>query len=380
MRSREVTPSGIFAGIQFVLLCALLIEPCLAQSRRAQTPQPPTGQDKSQTQIVPRPQQTKPQKDPVTEKPQTIDPDEVVKISTDLTNVLFTAVNKDRQFVTSLKQGDLQILENGVVQEITMFERETDLPLSIGILVDVSGSEEKTLPDEKGAAREFVHNVIHPAKDRVAVLSFTGEATVEQELTNRVLALEKAIDNIEIVLPLEDTSIISASGRPIHLPSDSRAGSTAIWDAILSTSNEMLGVTPEHTRRAIILLTDGEDTSSRVRMQDAVDTAIKQNVVIYSIGIGDRRNFGIDSKTLKKISEKTGGRAFFPDNELELKAAFSQIQDELRSQYLIAYSSTNRARDGSFRRIQIDVLNPDFKKEKLRLLYRDGYYARAVRR
>jgi Ca-activated chloride channel family protein len=377
---RQSILSGVVAGFGSVLLCALLIEPCLAQSRRTPTPPPQTSDDKSQTPPAPRSQQAKPRNEPVAEKPQTVDPDEIVRISTDLTNVLFTAVNKDKQFVTSLKKDDLQILENGVAQEITMFERETDLPLSIGILVDVSGSEERTLPDEKAAAREFVHNVIHPAKDKVAILSFTGEATVEQDLTNRVLALEKAIDNIEIVLPLEDTSIISASGRPIHVPSDPRAGSTAIWDAILSTSNEMLGVTPEHTRRAIILLTDGEDTSSRVRMQDAVDTAIKQNVVIYSIGIGDRRNFGIDTKTLKKISEKTGGRAFFPDNELELNAAFTQIQDELRSQYLIAYSSTNRARDGSFRRIQIDVLNPDYKKEKLRLLYRDGYYARAGRK
>jgi VWFA-related protein len=210
------------------------------------------------------------------------------------------------------------------------------------------------------------------------VISFTGEATVEQGLTNRVLALEKAINNIEIVLPPEDTSIISANGMPIPIMSDPRAGTTAIWDAIWSTSSEMLAHTPEHTRRAIILLTDGQDTSSRVRRDEAVDRALKDNVTIYSIGIGDRRNFGVEEKTLKRLSERTGGRAYFPRNETELSAAFAQIQDELRSQYLVAYSSTNKVRDGSYRKIQIDVVNAELKKDKLRLLHREGYFAKAV--
>jgi VWFA-related protein len=175
---------------------------------------------------------------------------------------------------------------------------------------------------------------------------------------------------------VEETTIISASGFPVSVGTDSRLGTTAIWDAVSATSTDMLSQTPERTRRAIILLTDGEDTSSRIKRQDAIDRAVKDNVVVYSIGIGDRRHYGLDQGALRKISEKTGGRAFFPENEVELRSAFAQIQDELRSQYLVAYSSTNKARDGSFRKIQVEVVNPDLKKQKLRLLYRDGYYAR----
>lgn len=326
-------------------------------------------------QRVPQPTPVAPQEKT---KGESIEPDEVLKVSTDLTNILLTAVDKDKRFITTLKQSDLQVLENGVVQDVLMFERQTDLPLSLGILVDVSASEAETLPDEKAAAREFVQSVIRPTKDEVAVISFTGEATVEQGLTSRVLALEKAINNIEIVLPVEDTSIISASGMPIPIRADPRAGTTAIWDAIYSTSNEMLAHTPEHTRRAIILLTDGQDTSSRVRRDEAVDRALKDNVTIYSVGIGDRRNFGVEEKTLRRLSERTGGRAYFPRDEEELRAAFVQIQDELRSQYLVAYSSKNKVRDGSFRKIQIDVVNPELKKDKLRLLHREGYFAKAA--
>jgi VWFA-related protein len=358
------------------------------QSGRApvQQERPRTVEEKPPAQAI----QRVPQPAPVTlqekkkgdtqekNKGESVEPDEVLTVSTDLTNILLTAVDKDKRFITTLKQTDLQVLENGVVQEISMFERQTDLPLSIGILVDVSGSEAETLPDEKAAAREFVQSVIRPTKDEVAVISFTGEATVEQALTNRVLALEKAINNIEIVLPPEDTSIISASGMPIPIRADPRAGSTAIWDAIYSTSNEMLANTPEHTRRAIILLTDGQDTSSRVHREEAVDRALKDNVTIYSVGIGDRRNFGVEEKTLRRLSERTGGRAYFPRSEEELRGAFAQIQDELRSQYLVAYSSNNKVRDGSYRKIQIDVVNPELKKEKLRLLHREGYFARAT--
>jgi VWFA-related protein len=307
---------------------------------------------------------------------QQVDENDVVRVSTDLTNVLVTAVDKDKRFITSMKEGDIRVLENGVPQQVSTFQRETDLPLSLALLIDVSKSEEWTLPNEKSAAREFVQTIIRPKKDTAAVVSFTGDPTVEQELTNSVLQLEKAIDNVEIVLPPNESFVIAANGQPVPINTDTRLGTTAIWDAVVATSTDMLSRTPEQTRRAIILLTDGEDTSSRTRRQEAIDRAVKDNVVIYSIGIGDRRNYGIDSGALKKLSEKTGGRAFFPDNEMELRTTFAQIEDELRSQYLVAYASTNKARDGSFRRIEIEVVNPDLKKQKLRLLYRDGYFAK----
>jgi VWFA-related protein len=294
----------------------------------------------------------------------------VVRVETDLTNVLFTAVDKDRRFVTNLKKEDLHVMENGVPQEVSIFERETDLPLSIALLVDTSKSEFNSLPDEKSAARAFVDSIIRQDRDQVAVISFTGEATLEQALTADKNSLQAAIERLQIVLPPEPqdgSSDLDASEDP--------RGYTGIWDAVWVISNDIMSQTRERTRRAIILLTDGEDTSSTTKMQEAIDTAIKANTVIYAIGIGDRKEYGIKEGTLRKVAERTGGRAFFPRDEADLRASFAQIQLELRSQYLLAYSPSNKTRDGSYRQINLEIVNPELRKQKLRLLYRQGYYA-----
>jgi VWFA-related protein len=163
---------------------------------------------------------------------------------------------------------------------------------------------------------------------------------------------------------------------PISGDNQRRAGSTAIWDAIWVTTREVLFETSDKTRRAIILLSDGIDTSSRMKVGEAVESALKTDAIIYCIGIGDSFSFdGVDEGSLRKLSENTGGRAFFPRNEDDLRSAFAQIQDELRSQYLVAYSSTNKAKDGSFRKVQIEVANPELARQNLRLTYRQGYFA-----
>jgi VWFA-related protein len=164
---------------------------------------------------------------------------------------------------------------------------------------------------------------------------------------------------------------------PISGSQQALAGSTAIWDAIWATSNELLSDAAEHTRRAIILLTDGEDTISQVHMQDAINRALKADALIYAIGIGDRYQFGINEGALKKITESTGGRAYFPRNERELRDSFAQIQSDLREQYLVAYSSTNKSRDGLYRHVAIEIVNPETRKENLRLNYRPGYFAKS---
>jgi VWFA-related protein len=124
------------------------------------------------------------------------------------------------------------------------------------------------------------------------------------------------------------------------------------------------------------LLTDGDDTSSRLKMHDAIARAQKADALIYAIGIGDRYSFNVDEGSLRKISEQTGGRAYFPRNERELREAFVQVQRDLREQYLVAYSPSNKSRDGSYRRIEIQIVNPDLRKENLKLNYRSGYFAK----
>jgi Ca-activated chloride channel family protein len=144
------------------------------------------------------------------------------------------------------------------------------------------------------------------------------------------------------------------------------------------TIEDLLSKAPEGTRRAIVLLSDGDDTSSTIKKQDVIDFAVKSDVAIYSIGFRDR-DFSegkLDSGALRKVSDRTGGRAFFPTGPGELQSSFAQIDQELRSQYLIGYSPTNKNRDGSYRRIRLEIVNPDLRKDKPLLLYRQGYYAK----
>ena len=324
--------------------------------------------------------QPPPQQRPAPQRDETIDDDDVERVESDLTNVLFTAVDKSRRFVTTLKQGDIRVLEDGVEQKVFTFQRETDRPLSLAILIDCSASQERTLPEEKSAAQRFVDTVIRATKDEVAVLTFTGDATLEQGLTGSAARVRRAIDRVEFTPPSGYIGGgVLVGTPPISGDNQARAGSTAIWDAIWVTSREVLSESSDKTRRAIILLSDGVDTSSRLKLQEAVDSALKADAIIYSIGIGDSFSFeGVDEGSLRKISERTGGRAYFPRNEDDLRSAFAQIQEDLRSQYLIAYSPSNKSKDGSFRKVQIEVTNPEVKKQNLRLTYRQGYFARSA--
>ncbi len=311
------------------------------------------------------------------------DGDEVVRVETDLTNILFTAIDRDKRFITSLRREDVRVFENDAPQEIFTFQRETDLPLSVAILIDVSRSQAEPLPNEKAAALAFVKSVLRPDKDNAAVVSFTGKQKIQQPLTNDVAALKSSIERLEVKVPPAKkltgrVAYPQAENAPAVDDEDDAIYSTAIWDALFFTADKILAHTPERTRRAIILLSDGDDTSSDLKKSEAVERAIKSNVTIYSIGIGSS-DWGIKKKTLREVSEKTGGGAFFPEDKTALGNAFAQIEQELRSQYLLAYTPSNNLRDGSYRRIRLEIINPDLRKQKLRLLYRQGYYAQAVK-
>ncbi len=308
------------------------------------------------------------------------DSDEVVRVETNLTNIFFTAADKSKRFVSTVKREDIRILEDGQPQEVFTFQQNIDLPLSIAILIDTSGSEERTLPDEKAAARAFLESVVKTNKDEAAVVSFTGEVTLEQGFTGNLERLRHAIERVEFVPPAGyiGGGVVVGSTPPISGTNQMLAGSTAIWDAVWATSNELLSESAENTRRAIILLTDGEDTISQVKMHDAITRAQKADAFIYAVGIGDMYRGGVDEGSLRKITEQTGGRAYFPRNERELREAFAQIQRDLREQYLIAYSPSNKARDGSYRRIEIEIINPELRKQNLKLNYRPGYFAKTM--
>jgi Ca-activated chloride channel family protein len=367
--------------LAFSLSASLFLSGALAgapqrAAAQQQSPQEPSPQEKSRPRRTNDAPQTTPKPSPK-EDEVTLQDDEVLRVETDLTNILFTAVDKQKRFVTTVKQEDVRVLEDGQPQEIFTFARQTDLPLSLAILVDTSISEERTLPIEKAAASAFVDAVLRPDKDEAAVISFTGESTLEQGLTGSASRVRRALDRVEFIPPSGYIGGGQVAGTPpISGTNQSTQGSTAIWDAIWVTSDDVLSQTSDKTRRAIILLTDGHDSSSQKKMDAAIDRAVKADAVIYAIGIGDEYYGGVNKGTLRKLSEKTGGRAFFPEDESELHAAFAQIQLELRSQYLVAYSSSNKRKDGSFRRVEIEILNPELRKQNLRLTYRQGYFAK----
>jgi VWFA-related protein len=367
---RRLTFSGIVAAIALLAIAANF--GVTSQAYRGQ-----------QDSAVVRPGQNLPEPSPTPPKREddvTLSSDDVVRVETNLTNIFFTAADKQKRFISTLKREDIRVLEDGVPQEVFTFQPNSDLPLSLAILIDCSSSEERTLPDEKIAARAFLESVMRADKDEAAIVSFTGEVTLEQGLTGNVSRLRRAIDRVNFVPPSGyiGGGIVVGGTPPISGTQQTLAGSTAIWDAIWATSNELLNDAAEHTRRAIILLTDGVDTISQVRMQEAINRAVKADALIYAIGIGDRYTFGIDEGALKKISEGTGGRAYFPRNDRELNDAFVQIQQDLRERYLIAYSPSNKNRDGSYRRISIEIVNPELRRDNLRLTYRPGYFAKSV--
>jgi len=303
--------------------------------------------------------------------------DEIVRVETNLTSIFLTAADKHKRFINTLKKEDIRVLEDGQVQDVFTFQQNLDIPLSIAILIDTSASEERTLPEEKAAAQTFLEAVLRPGRDEAAVVSFTGEVTLEQGFTGSIDRLRRAIQRVEFVPPSGYIGGGVVVGTPpISDRNQTLVGSTAIWDAVWVTSKDLLVEAADNTRRAIILLTDGVDTSSQEKMSEAVARAQKADALIYTVGIGDSYGFGVDEGSLRKISEQTGGRAYFPRSERELRDAFAQIQRDLREQYLLAYSPSNKARDGSYRRIQIELINPELRKQNVKLNHRAGYFAK----
>jgi VWFA-related protein len=183
-----------------------------------------------------------------------------------------------------------------------------------------------------------------------------------QDLTSDLDKLTRALDEVRI--PPEVVTVRRGGTPPIN---NSGVGSTALYDSVYSVSSDLLR--REAGRRVIILVTDGEDTSSSIKLRDAIERTWRSEIIVYSVGIGGP--MGVDQGTLKKIAAETGGRAFFPKNESDLDKAYAQIDEDLRSQYVLAYSPVNGARDGSFRTIQVKVKN----HTDLTVRHRRGYFA-----
>lgn len=299
--------------------------------------------------------------------------DDTLSIQTQLVSVPFAVVDKRNRYVNDLTAQDVQVLENGKPQEIFSFTRESDLPLTFALVFDVSGSQQYSIAEQRAAAKAFLRQVLRPEKDLAGVVTFRRDIEMRQKLTNNVAALERAVDDVRF-----ESGGYVYGGTP---PLDPSITGTSLFDAVYVVSGEMLP--REAGRRVMILLTDGEDTTSRYKLSEAIDMALRSDVQVYAIGIpgGVPNGFGgititgLDRRTLERLCESTGGRAFFPRNPADYAAAFQQIETDLRHQYIVTYSPSNPARDGSFRTITVKITRPGEAKD-WRVFARKGYYAK----
>jgi Ca-activated chloride channel homolog len=272
----------------------------------------------------------------------------VFRAHTDEVNVIFTVTDKRGKFIRDLKQGEFRILDNNLPpKQVTHFDAETNLPLRVGLLIDASNSIRDRFQFEQQAAIEFLQQIIRPQSDKAFVLAFDEVWDLTQDFTGD---MDKLTRGIQVIRP---------------------GGGTAMWDAVYFASRDKLLKEKDNfpVRRAIILVSDGDDNQSRVLRQEALDMAQRAEVIVYTISTNLSSTQDQGDKNLKILADATGGRAFFPFKLQELADAFHDIQEELRSQYVIAYKPDQFYANGQFRPIQITMAD-----KKFRVRAKKGYY------
>ncbi len=289
-------------------------------------------------------------------------PLQTLKIGTNLVNVYFSARDKSG-FITNLTKDDCLVAENKEPQVIKNFTQEKKLPLTIGILLDTSGSQTNVLPLEQESGAEFLKDVITP-KDEAFLISFDINVDLLADYTNSPREIKRALDKARINTGA-GTGSVTGNSTP---------KGTLLYDAVYLAANDKLR--QEAGRKILVLLTDGGDQGSQETLKTATEAAQKANAIIYVILIADRQSYmsmGMiytGSRDMEQLAHETGGRVInVGNNGNKLREAFDQIQDELRTQYLLSYTPTNLKTDGTFRNINLDC------GKALKVQTRKGYYA-----
>jgi VWFA-related protein len=289
----------------------------------------------------------------------------VISLDVQVVNVFASVRDKSGRYINTLTKDDFVLKEDGKVQEIKYFASESNLPLTLGIIFDVSVSQENLIDEEKRSAKAFIDSVI-TEKDLAFVVSFGPDSRLEQDLTSSHKLLSRAIDRLEI------RGGVYGPVTPGTNPTSTPRG-TVLYDAVYVAARDMLR-TPVG-RKAIILLTDGLDQGSKVKIDEALREAQLSDVVVYSIlhydaGFHGPFGRGTADYDLGKMAKETGGTLFKPKRNQSLSSIFDEIQEQLRNQYSLGYTPTNSATDGSYRKIDLDV-----KPKGLKVQTRNGYYA-----
>jgi len=277
-----------------------------------------------------------------------------IRIQVNLVNLFATVRDKKtKKIAIGLEQGDFKVSEDNTAQEISSFSRETNLPITLGLLIDTSGSVEQTLGAEQDAAIRFLNRVMRQG-DLAMVISFDSDADLLAGFTEDKMILERAIRRTRI------------AGAAMAGPLGGTPPGTIFYDAIYLACTDKLA--EETGRKALVILTDAQDSGSRVRVQEAIEAAQRTDTVVHVLLITP--GWGANEGAARKLTEETGGRTIVVRSEKNLEEAFDQISEELRSQYTLGYYSSNTARDGSFRKVEVESTRKD-----VTVLTRRGYYA-----
>ena len=274
-----------------------------------------------------------------------------ISVNVALVNVLFTVSDSRGRFVTTIPREKFRVFDDNKPQVITHFSHETDLPLAVALLIDTSGSVSDKVEFERDAAIGFLKSTLRRGKDRALLITFDSKINLLQDYTDDTDALTRAAEKLR------------------------GGGGTALFDAVYVSASEKLA--RQDGRRIEILISDGNDTTSRKSLDDALQAAHQSDTTIYCISTNSiLKNSTVDAdsgnRTLRRLAEETGGRVVFPAKADDLVAAFKKIQQELRSQYVLAYHPSDDRRNGAFHRIHIET-----NDRQLRIKARTGYFARS---
>ena len=297
--------------------------------------------------------------------------DEPIKVDVNVVNVLASVHDKKGALINSLRKEDFTLLEDGQQQPIKYFTKETDLPLTIGMLVDVSGSQANLIEIERRAASEFFRAVLKK-KDVAFLISFGADSELLQDITGSPRLLQEGLDRLKL-----NAGVSYGGGGPV--PTANTPRGTVLFDAVSLASTDRLQ--KEVGRKVIVLITDGGDQGSTFTIKRAIEDAQKADAVIYSIYyvdpsayFGRRGGFSFGDagceSCLKQMSDETGGRVFKVDRSHTLQDAFNQLQDEMRSQYAIGWTPASDRKDGSYHKLEIKVADKNYRVQA-----RKGYYA-----
>ena len=286
----------------------------------------------------------------------------VIKSQVNLVNIFATVRDKNKKIVSDLKQEDFSLTEDNQSQKIAFFSKESTLPITLAMLLDTSGSEQYMIGSIQEAGSRFLDRVLRKG-DEALVMSFDTDADLLSDFTDDRALLDRAVHRARVNVP--GGGMIAGNPGPIG---NQNTPGTVLYDAIYLACSEKLNT--EAGRKAIIIVTDAQDEGSRVRIEEAVESAQRTDTVIHILLVADRHFGGGNMGAARKLSDETGGRVIVVSSEKKLAEAFDEISEELRSQYTLGYYPTNNERDGKFRKIKVETANHD-----LRVLARKGYYA-----